>query len=113
MNHNLDFYTVVLNDDGTCLAHPEGKSLTMKDEQVISDMKQRKSGKVKMVVGGKSVTVYYGPIRNIEWSVAVIVPDQNVLQPVILTGVTLFVVMVLGLIVIWMLLKRKNYAEES
>jgi hypothetical protein len=45
--------------------------------------------------------------------VAVIVPNLNVLQPVIQTGVTLFVVMVLGLIVIWMLLKRKNYAEES
>jgi hypothetical protein len=66
-----------------------------------------------MVVGGQSATVYYGPIRNICWSVAVIVPNLNVLQPVILTGVTLFVVMVLGLIVIWMLLKRKNYAEES
>ena len=113
LNKDLDFYTVVLNDDGTCLAHPEGKSVTMKDEQVISDLKQRKSGKVKMVVGDQSVTVYYGPIRNIGWSVAVIVPNQNVLQPVILTGVTLFVVMVLGLIVIWILLKRQNYAEES
>lgn len=113
LNKDLDFYTVVLNDDGTCLAHPEGKSVTMKDEQVISDLKQRKSGKVNMTVGGKSATVYYGPIRNIGWSVAVIVPDQNVLQPVILTGVTLFVVMVLGLIVIWILLKRQSYAEES
>ena len=113
LNKDLDFYTVVLNDDGTCLAHPEGKSVTMKNEQVISDLKQHKSGKVKMVVGGQSATVYYGPIRNIGWSVAVIVPNLNVLQPVILTGVTLFVVMVLGLIVIWILLKRQSYAEES
>ena len=66
-----------------------------------------------MVVGDQTVTVYYGPIRNIGWSVAVIVPNLNVLQPVILTGVTLFVVMVLGLIVIWILLKRQSYAEES
>ena len=113
LNKDLDFYTVVLNDDGTCLAHPEGKSVTIKNEQVISDLKQHKSGKVKMVVGGQSATVYYGPIRNIGWSVAVIVPNLNVLQPVILTGVTLFVVIVLGLIVIWILLKRQNYAEES
>jgi len=113
LNKDLDFFTVVLNDDGTCLAHPEGKGVSMKDEHVISDLQQRKSGKVKMIVGGKSATVYYGPIRNIDWSVAVIVPNLNVLQPVIMTGVTLLVVMVLGLIVIWMLLKRKSYAEES
>ena len=113
LNKDLDFYTVVINDDGTCLAHPEGKGVSMKEEHVINDLKQRKSGKVKMIVGGKSATVYYGPIRNIEWAVAVIVPDQNVQQPVIMAGVTLLTVVVLGLIVIWMLLKRKSYAEES
>ncbi len=113
LNKALDFYTVVLNDDGTCLAHPEGKGVPMKDEQVISDLKQRKSGKVKMIVGGKSATIYYGPIRNIEWSVAVIVPDQNVLQPLIMTGLTLLAVVILGMIVIWMILKRKSYAEET
>ena len=104
---------MVLNDDGTCLAHPEGKGVPIKDEQVISDLKQRKSGKVKMIVGGKSATVYYGPIRNIEWSVAVIVPDLNVQQPLIMAGVTLLAVMVLGMIAICMMLKRESYVEES
>ena len=113
LNKDLDFYTVVLNDDGTCLAHPEGKGVSMKEEHVISDLKQRKSGKVKMIVGGQSATVYYGPIRNIEWSVAIVVPDQNIQQPIIMAGLTLLTVMVLGMIIIWMLLKRKSYAEES
>ena len=66
-----------------------------------------------MIVGGKSATVYYGPIRNIEWSVAVIVPDLNVQQPLIMAGVTLLAVMVLGMIAIWMMLKRESYVEES
>ena len=114
LNEDLDFFTVVLNDDGTCLAHPEGKSVPMKDEYVLNDLKQRKSGKVKMTVGGKSATVYYGPIRNIEWAVAVIVPQQNIEKPVILAGVTLLAVVALGILVVWLVLfKRKNDAEET
>ena len=53
-----DFYTVVMNNDGTCIAHPEGKGLLLKDKQVINDLKQHKNGTVEMIVGGKPVTVY-------------------------------------------------------
>ena len=95
-----DFYTVVMNNDGTCIAHPEGKGLLLKDKQVINDLKQHKSGTVEMIVGGKPVTVYYGPIKNIDWSVAVVAPVQDIPQPVILAGLALLVVAVLGIIVI-------------
>ena len=98
-----DFYTVVMNNDGTCIAHPEGKGLLLKDKQVINDLKQHKSGTVEMIVGGKPVTVYYGPIKNIDWSVAVVVPAQDIPQPVILAGLMLLVVAVLGMILIFKL----------
>lgn len=98
-----DFYTVVINNDGTCIAHPEGKGLLLKDKQVINDLKQHKSGTVEMIVGGKPVTVYYGPIKNIDWSVAVVVPAQDIPQPVILAGLTLLVIAVLGMILIFKL----------
>ena len=97
------FYTVVMNNDGTCIAHPEGKGLLLKDKQVINDLKQHKSGTVEMIVGGKPVTVYYGPIKNIDWSVAVVVPAQDIPQPVILAGLMLLVVAVLGMILIFKL----------
>jgi hypothetical protein len=98
-----DFYTVVMNNDGTCIAHPEGKGLLLKDNQVINVLKQHKSGTVEMIVGGKPVTVYYGPIKNIDWSVAVVVPAQDIPQPVILAGLMLLVVAVLGMILIFKL----------
>ena len=98
-----DFYTVVINNDGTCIAHPEGKGLLLKDKQVINDLKQHKNGTVEMIVGGKPVTVYYGPIKNIDWSVAVVVPAQDIPQPVILAGLTLLVMAVLGMILIFKL----------
>ena len=100
-----DFYTVVMNNDGTCIAHPEGKGLLLKDKQVINDLKQHKNGTVEMIVGGKPVTVYYGPIKNIDWSVAVVVPAQDIPQPVILAGLTLLVMAILGMIVIFKLVE--------
>ena len=100
-----DFYTVVMNNDGTCIAHPEGKGLLLKDKQVINDLKQHKNGTVEMIVGGKPVTVYYGPIKNIDWSVAVVVPVQDIPQPVILAGLMLLVMAILGMIVIFKLVE--------
>ena len=100
-----DFYTVVINNDGTCIAHPEGKGLLLKDKQVINDLKQHKNGTVEMIVGGKPVTVYYGPIKNIDWSVAVVVPVQDIPQPVILAGLMLLVMAILGMIVIFKLVE--------
>ena len=103
LNQEPDFYTVVMNYDGTCIAHPEGKGLLLKDKQVISDLKQHKSGMVEMIVSGKPATVYYGPIKNIDWSVALVVPEKDIPQSVILTGLTLLGVAILGMIVVFKL----------
>ena len=103
LNQEPDFYTVVMNYDGTCSAHPEGKGLLLKDKQVVSDLKQHKSGMVEMIVGDKPATVYYGPIKNIDWSVALVVPEKDIPQSVILTGLTLLVVAILGMIVVFKL----------
>lgn len=73
-----DFFTVVINSDGSCIAYPEGKSVPMKDENVIRNLKQRKSGTVDMMVNGVPATVYYGPIAHIGWSVAVVVPQEDI-----------------------------------
>jgi hypothetical protein len=100
-----DFYTVVLNNDGTCIAHPEGRGLLIKDKQVINDLKQRRKGMVEMTVSGKPVTVYYGPVTDHNWCVAVVVPAEDTPQPVMLAGLILLVVAVLGMIVVYILVK--------
>lgn len=100
LNKELDFYTIVLNNDGTCIANPEGKELQLNDEQVVSDLKQKKSGTLETIVDGKSVTIYYGPIRDIDWAVAVVTQSQNIPLPVFLAILSLMVVALLGLFVI-------------
>lgn len=72
-NSNENFYTVVINDDGSCIAHPEGKKVSLTSEQVVSSLAQKKSGVVDMTINGIPSTVYYGPIKHVDWSVAIVV----------------------------------------
>ena len=72
-NSNENFYTVVINDDGSCIAHPEGKKVSLTSEQVVSSLAQKKSGVVDMTINDIPSTVYYGPIKHIDWSVAIVV----------------------------------------
>ena len=54
-----------------------------------------------MTINGENATVYYGPIRNINWVTAVIVPAYEVQKPILMIGLTLFIVMLLGMIIIY------------
>jgi hypothetical protein len=69
------YYTVMLNDDGSCLVNPEGGSITIEDKDVIKDLQQHKSGTLEMTVDGVPATIYYGPVKDTDWSVAVVVPN--------------------------------------
>ncbi len=72
-NGDNDFYIVVINDDGSCIANPEGKKVTLTEEQTVKDLSERKSGIIDMEVNGVPSTVYYGPIEHVDWSVAIVV----------------------------------------
>ena len=111
INKELDYYTVVVNSDGSCIAHPEDKNVPMKE--VVNDLKQRRSGMLETTVNGEPVTIYYGPINNISWSVAVVVPQQDTLKPMLILGLILIAVAMLGLMVVWLVLRSARYAEVS
>ena len=111
LHKEFDFYTVVMNDDGSCFDAPEGKNVTITDEHVLNDLKQRKSGMVEMMVNGTPATIYYGPVKDINWTVAVIVSAQSVQQPIILAGVILLAVAVLGMIIVWLVLRSVRHEE--
>jgi hypothetical protein len=100
-----DFYTVVINHDGTCIAHPEGRQTVITDERVLSDMAQ-KSGTANLSINGVTSTVYYGPIDYINWSVAVVVPRQDIWKPLLLPGIAILTVALLGMLVIWLTMRK-------
>jgi hypothetical protein len=103
---DLNFYTIIINKDGACLAHPEGRELTLSDEAMLKNLQHKKSGVANMDIEGEPCTVYYGPIEYIDWSVAVIVPNQDILKPMLPIAIILLSMVVLGMIIVWIVCKR-------
>lgn len=105
-----DFYTVVLNHDGSTVANPDGKPMSITDGQVLRDLKEKKSGMIDMTVNGVASRVYYTPIENINWAMALIVPHQNVWSLLALPGLLLLVLALIGLVVIFVV-TRMNFSK--
>ena len=110
----LDFYTVLLDKDGNCIAYPLGRSAPLKDEEVLRNLAAKKSGSIDVMVNGVPSTAYYAPMEHIGWSVAVIVPDHVVWKPLLIVGAILLGVAVFGLLVVWLALRRGvNQRKEA
>ena len=102
---DLDFYTVVINKDGSCIAYPKGKSVSMKDEAVLRDLSEEQSGITELTVNGVPSTIYYCPIPRVDWSVAVVVPQETTLTAIYLVGLLLLTITLLGIIFVWIALR--------
>ena len=114
MFDGLDFYTVLLDKDGNCIAYPLGRSAPLKDEEVLRNLAAKKSGSIDVTVNGVPSTAYYAPMEHIGWSVAVIVPDHVVWKPLLIVGAILLGVAVFGLLVVWLALRRcVNQRKEA
>ena len=70
---DAEFYTVIINHDGSSIAYPEGKKVSLTSELTLKDLSEKKSGVVDMVVNGVPSTVYYGPIEYVDWFAAIVV----------------------------------------
>ena len=103
---DFDYYTIILDSDGTCLTHPEEKNITITDQDVLKHLAQKKAGIADLDIDGKSCTMYYGPIEFIDWSVAVIVPKHDFVKPMLPTVLILLSMVVIGMIIVWFVCKR-------
>jgi len=106
-----EFYTVVISSDGSCIANPEGKRVTLTKDQVGSSMEQRKNCMIEMNINGTPSTIYFSPIDHVDWAVAVVVPNQGIIKPLMKFGIILLLVSVLGLIFVWLICQRLKLPE--
>ena len=93
---NLDFYSFIINEKGTYIAHPEEERAMKQNirsyvengklygdcERVIRDMTQMKKGIGPMKVDGLWADVYYSPLQSTNWSMAIVVQKRVFLQPI-------------------------------
>ena len=101
----LDFYSVIIDKDGFCIVHPEGKSVSLTKEQVRS-LSQKKSGTMDLKINGVPSTVYYSPIEHLDWTVALVANKQNIQKPLFILGLVFLFVAVIGMIVVWLSCRR-------
>jgi hypothetical protein len=103
---DFNFYTVILNNDGTCLSHSEELAVNITDSLVLKNLAQDKSGITRMKANGNLCTVYYGPVEFVDWSVAVIVPQLDMIKPLLPMALILLLVIVIELSIMWFICKR-------
>ena len=111
MSGSDDFYTVVLTRDGSCIVHPADKSFTITDKEVISRLTKQQSGMLEMITNGVPSTIYYGSVGHAGWTLAVVVPQKDIQKPIQKIGMGLTLIMLLGVIVVWFILRRGDHAE--
>ena len=101
-----DYYTVIINNDGSCIAYPEDKLLKITKEQVGDIFNQGKSGMFEMNINGVPSTIYYTPIEHVKWSAAVIVTKEGILLPLLKLAFVFLLIGALGILVIWRFCRR-------
>ena len=113
LTRDLDFFSVVLDHDGSCLIHPDNKKLPIKDKGMLQNMSQKKSGIINMTVDGVPSTLYYGPIEGINWTLAVVVPKDDIQKPTLMMGMVLLTIAIIGIIIVWIICRQIRYAEKG
>ena len=88
------------------IANSEGKNVALTKEQVGRSLETKKSSKIDIKINGVPSTVYLSPIDHVDWWVALVVPDQGVVKPLIKSGIALLLVTVLGAIIVWWICRR-------
>lgn len=105
---DIDCYTVVINNDGNCIAHPEGKPVSLTKEQLALSLSQKKAGTIDLQINGVPSTIYYAPIDKVNWFLAVVMSKQNLPKPLLNLGLVLLLVTVSGIIVVWLVSRPKR-----
>lgn len=104
---DLDFFSVILYKDGTCLACSGDERVEIKQPSVIHNLSNRHGGVADLSVNGVSSVLYYGPIDGLDWSVGIIVPKNDLQKPFLYTALALAALAVLGILLsIWLIRRR-------
>lgn len=98
--NRFEFYSVILNNDGSCLAFPEDKALIIGDRNILKDMMQKRSGIAELNVDGVECMIYYGPIEFVDWTLAVVVPMPDLWKPLIPVAAILVLLTLVGLLIV-------------
>jgi sigma-B regulation protein RsbU (phosphoserine phosphatase) len=112
INDDKYFYTFIINNDGTYIAHPDKERVMKKnalssidkssdDGQVIQDMMKMNYGIASVTIDGVSSNIYYAPLGSTNWAMAIVIPKIAIWMLFIIMMVPLVIIIAIGLLVIY------------
>ena len=108
-------YSFIIGHDGSYIIHPDEKRILNQsfpeqasessdelDDQVASEMLEGKTGSAVLKIDGVNSSVFYAPLKDIGWSMAIVVPQHTLYHRANLVGGVILILMTLGLLVAFM-----------
>ena len=105
-NREHQAYSFVIDHEGTYIIHPDKKRMlrdTLKVDSVMTD----EVGSATAVIDGVPSWIYYRKIRYVDWTMAVVVPDDVILFNGRMLNFIILVVMIIGLLAIYLFCRRQ------
>ena len=112
-------YSFIIGHDGTYIAHPDKKRILYEnlssyvnattdtlDNFLCKEMKQGSEGHVLMDLEGVPSYVFYAPLDDTDWSMAIVVPQHTLFRRANVIGATILALMALGLLLAFVVCHR-------
>ena len=117
---HLNFFTVIINREGTYIAHPDKrrvlkeniqsyvkrKNVTGDYERLVNNMKQGKSGFGTFEFDGTWSTVYCVAQNEARWLILIVVPKEAIARPILILAMSLIGATILGLLILRLICRR-------
>ena len=105
-NREHQAYSFVIDHEGTYIIHPDEKRMlrdTLKADTIMTD----EIGSATAVIDGVPSWIYYRKIEYVNWTMAVVVPDDVIMFNGRMLNIIILLTMVLGLLAIYLFCRHQ------
>ena len=105
-NRKHQAYSFVIDHEGTYIIHPDKKRM-LRDTLKVGAIMPDEIGSATAVIDGVPSWIYYRKIRYVDWTMAVVVPDDVILFNGRMLNIIILSVMIIGLLAIYLFCRRQ------
>ena len=85
-------------------------TLISKNEKMLKDIEEGRTGIIDMEIDGVPSRVFYGSIENLEWTLAIVAPISDLNKPFLYIGLALALLALIGIIIVFIICRRIDHA---
>ena len=105
-NRKHQAYSFVIDHEGTYIIHPDKKRM-LRDTLKVGAIMPDEIGSATAVIDDVPSWIYYRKIRYVDWTMAVVVPDDVILFNGRMLNIIILSVMIIGLLAIYLFCRRQ------